>query len=389
MTNKRMNGFLFKLFEAIIVRRGRFNFTNVSRYGDFHECTLRRRFGRAIDWLKLNLAMLDRFLLRCGKPIIGSMDCSFIRKSGTKTYGLDKFWSGAAKKALNGLELSIVSLIDVVGKEAWALDTTQTPAGLSTKESTGNYSRMDFYVEQLCDCLPHLPGVKHFAGDSAYANVKVIRALRVHGKHLVTQLRCDANLRYTRPLPNPGRPGPKPRWGEKAVFTELGRWRFLGRDFKYPHLDLYTCTLYSPHFNCLLKVVLVKNRTTCDYRLLASTDIHQDARQVVAYYQSRFQIEFLIRDAKQFAGLEEAQTRDCERLDFHFNASLTTVNLMQLLLKKIKPSLHSKNSIVRWAYNQKLIDQVIHELGMEPELVNSNHRIRSLYHYGLIHAGSC
>jgi len=44
-------------------------------------------------------------------------------------------------------------------------------------------------------------------------------------------------------------------------------------------------------------------------------------------YSQRWGIEFLFRDAKQFTGLCNAQTRDAQRLDFHFNASLTALNL--------------------------------------------------------------
>ena len=44
-------------------------------------------------------------------------------------------------------------------------------------------------------------------------------------------------------------------------------------------------------------------------------------------YRARFQIEFLFRDAKQFTGLCDCQARDQARLDFHFYASLTTLNL--------------------------------------------------------------
>jgi hypothetical protein len=49
--------------------------------------------------------------------------------------------------------------------------------------------------------------------------------------------------------------------------------------------------------------------------------------KVVRYYRSRFQIEFLYRDAKQFTGLTSCQARSEDKLDFHFNAALTAVNL--------------------------------------------------------------
>ena len=45
------------------------------------------------------------------------------------------------------------------------------------------------------------------------------------------------------------------------------------------------------------------------------------------YYRSRFQIEFLYHDAKQYTDLNHCQARSENKLDFHFNVSLTVVNL--------------------------------------------------------------
>ena len=61
--------------------------------------------------------------------------------------------------------------------------------------------------------------------------------------------------------------------------------------------------------------------------LLFSTDVDLDAKQIIKSYKARFQIEFIFRDAKQFTGLCDAQTRNSKRLDFHFNACLTALNL--------------------------------------------------------------
>ena len=57
-----------------------------------------------------------------------------------------------------------------------------------------------------------------------------------------------------------------------------------------------------------------------------SSDVDLAAEKIVEYYQLRFQIEFLIRDAKTHAGLEECQARDKEKLDFHFNLALSAVS---------------------------------------------------------------
>ena len=42
-----------------------------------------------------------------------------------------------------------------------------------------------------------------------------------------------------------------------------------------------------------------------------------------------YNIEFLFRDSKQFTGLLDCQARASSALDFHFNASLATLNLVR------------------------------------------------------------
>lgn len=44
---------------------------------------------------------------------IGAMDCSFIPKSGKATYGLDWFYNGSANRTEQGLEISVIAVIDV------------------------------------------------------------------------------------------------------------------------------------------------------------------------------------------------------------------------------------------------------------------------------------
>lgn len=53
-------------------------------------------------------------------------------------------------------------------------------------------------------------------------------------------------------------------------------------------------------------------------------------QQILSFYKSRFQIEFLFRGAKQFTGLTHCQVRDEQKLDFHFNLSLAAINLVNV-----------------------------------------------------------
>ncbi|SHJ39116.1 Transposase DDE domain-containing protein [Tangfeifania diversioriginum] len=62
-------------------------------------------------------------------------------------------------------------------------------------------------------------------------------------------------------------------------------------------------------------------------KLYFSTDTQMDALEILDCYQSRFQIEFLYRDAKQHTGLNDSQARSENKLNFHLNAALTTINI--------------------------------------------------------------
>jgi hypothetical protein len=68
----------------------------------------------------------------------------------------------------------------------------------------------------------------------------------------------------------------------------------------------------------------------CSYAVLFCTDLKLNPYSIYLYYKARFQIEFIFRDSKQFTGLADCQARDLTKLDFHFNSSLTALNLAKL-----------------------------------------------------------
>jgi len=70
--------------------RGRVNFTNLARYSAFCEQTFRRHFQKAFDWVAFNLVIF-RLRRHPVEPLIGAFDCTFLPKSGKKTWGLGRF----------------------------------------------------------------------------------------------------------------------------------------------------------------------------------------------------------------------------------------------------------------------------------------------------------
>lgn len=381
---QRQRELLQELFRVVFAMQGRLTFTNMARFSCLHEHTFRRHFSRAFDWLAFNLVIMG-LRTHPDEVLIGVFDTSFLPKSGKKTYGLDKFFSSAAKAIRTGLEVSLLAVVATTSRRTWALDATQTPPGLSTKQTGAAYSRIDFYLEQITDCLNRLPQVRYWVGDGYYAKKKVFDTLTGCGKDLITKLRCDANLRF---LAEPwerhsgGRPR---RYAGKVRFADFdsvcSRFSEEGLLADLPHVRLYTAIVNSEHFKRDLRVVVLHNEREDEYAVLCSTDVDQSAEEVVLFYRLRYQIEFVIRDAKQFAGLTHCQARDEAKLDFHLNLSVAAVNVARLVSQSLSISL---GSYTRELYNTFLVGRLLSELSLEAEFGLSHPRIRRIIQTGRI-----
>jgi hypothetical protein len=195
-----------------------------------------------------------------------------------------------------------------------------------------------------------------------FFNKNIQRSIVSNGKYLITKLWSDANLKYlNQKLRLKGQRGATRKYDGKVDFkkhgiSDLSKWILVGSDEKYPHLTIYTQNLYAVNFDRIFRVVLLLNTKTNKYVLLASTDTELDARLITKYYQLRFQIEFIFRDAKQFMGLNNCQARDENKLDYHrqatlFNASLTAVNIARKAIQQDEIYNKSMNNFMRYQYN--------------------------------------
>ena len=205
------------------------------------------------------------------------------------------------------------------------------------------------------------------------AKDKIFNGLTSNGKHLITKLRSDANLKYLNEKPRlKGQRGASRKYDgkvdlKKMGVSELSKWELVGSDEKYSHLTIYTQKLYAVNFNRVLRVVILLNTKTNKYVLLSSTDVELDARLITKYYQLRFQIEFIFRDAKQFMGLNDCQARDENKLDYHFNASLTAVNITRKAIQQDEIYNKSMNNFMRYQYNQKFAETIYYKLSQNKE----------------------
>ena len=368
-TTKWQLSFFIEIFDLIYSIQGRFNFQNLTRYSKLNESTFRRNFHKFFDWLNFNLQLVFLAGLDLEGEVIAAFDCSFIPKAGSKTFGLDRFWSGCLNRAVKGLELSLICLIDVNSRKAWALDAIQTPADLSQKENDNSRTRIDFYIDQIRNCCDKLLKVKYFVGDGFYAKTKVFDALADLNKFFITKLRPDANLRYLYQGEHPKRKGPKQIYAGKVDFYDVEPWDYICN--LAPHVEVYSVIANSPKFGINLRVVMLLNTKTDKHVLLACTDLELGALKIIDYYRLRFKIEFLFRDAKQFTGLTHCQARSKEKIHFHFNFSLAAINMANFQMK-MNPTIMSMNTFKRLAYNTRFADFLFKQLSPIAEVdINS------------------
>jgi hypothetical protein len=428
---------LLTLFPTILLICGKVNFSNLSRYSNLSERTYRRHYCQSFAFVQFNQHTIA-LAIPAPAEAIAAMDCSFLPKSGKATYGLDWFYNGSASRSEKGLEISVIAVVDVAAHRGYTLSVQQTPTtpvspqrkatgkSKSKSKSTQTFSRQD--IERVCDYLKQLPdkpqttqtlghvcepevtrvdhylrhlnathpcfpvGLNYLVADGFYSKQKFVDGVVALNLHLVSKLRVDADLRYL--YTGPQKPkGRHRKYDGKVDLRDLSRFTLL--EAIEPGLNLYTALVWHVSLKRKIRLALLVDTRKADktgYVPLFSTDVKLDAKKMLDYYKARFQIEFIFRDAKQFTGLTDAQTRDPKKLDFHFNASLSALNLAKYddrlrqaqVNSEPSPSPFSMASYKRVAFNDHLLQRFIAKLDLNPTLIKSHPNYENLRSYGII-----
>ena len=453
---------MLTLFPTLLCVVGKANFTNLSRYSGLSDRTYRRHFSQFFDFGRFNQAALALASGK-EPELIAVTDCTFVGKSGRATYGLDWFYNGSASRPERGLEWSVIAVVDIAQNTGYTLIAEQTPprplpkvvssaisaeaeteaptavdaaapaevvspdtAALPPKPKTKvrittaqletarsalsaladrsasplKTTRIDFYLTQLAKIRHLLPdALQYLVADGFYAKFKFVEGVMAQNLHLIGKLRVDADLQYLFTGPQKPRGAPR-KYAGKVQFDDLNALAHVGS--LDDDAELYTAVVWHRSLKRQIRIALIVNTQKSGqsgYALLFSTDLGLDARKIVQYYKARFQIEFIFRDAKQFMGLCDAQTRDQKRLDFHFNAALSALNWVkcahfQDLNANIidpesaqappQPEPFSMASYKRVALNQHLLELFIEKLDLDPTLIKSHPNYSNLCKYGVI-----
>lgn len=380
--------FLQSLFVAILATHSRINFLNLSRHSSLNEKTYRRGFRRKFAFVRFNQETIKSAIGRESKKAF-AQDASFSRKSGKRTFGLDKFWNGTAARAERGLEVSLISIVDLNRNQSFALSAEQTPSLPELRAEDKQSSRIDFYLEHIQRTAPYFPeDVRYGLFDGFYAKLKFVSGVVELGFEVVSKLRSDASLRYLYEGKQK-RVGRRRKFSGKVSFNDLSQFEKV--ESSEEHITLYTLVLWSVSLKRKIRVVVVVNsldKKRVRYVVLFSTDVTLCARLIFEYYKARFSIEFIFRDAKQFAGFSDCQSRDKEALDFHFNASVSSVNLARVLSKEEQKAkdkfVFSMSSIKQRFFNEHLLEMFIQKLELDRTEIKNHPQFESLRNYAAI-----
>lgn len=371
--------------------RSRINFLMLARHTQHYvESTFRLHFEEFHDFASMNTTYIQR---HGSGHFVWAFDASYLPKSGKKTPGLGKYWSGCASKALPGLELGLLSVVDVDFHTAFHLDVALTPGPQERKDK--DIDLVDHYAQVILWSADKLLTIsKYLAVDAYFAKKSFID--RITGQaalEIICLLRQDANLRYLYT-------GPK-REGKGAPKRYDGKI-----DLKKPDLTRFELVkesvnerIYSALVNCVflkrtIRLAYVQQLNAQgevqSYRPYFSTDLILSAVQLVGYYRLRYQQEFLIRDGKQFTGLSECQARSINKLEFHTNMALSAVNVAKVesgltAVDDERKAFSMANAKTRY-HNELLLERFISILPEKAKLQINQTQLRQLHSFGCIAA---
>jgi hypothetical protein len=314
--------FVIHIVELWLGMNCRYVFSNMQRWGKMAEKSYRNCFKKFFDWFGFNFQILRQ---HGGKEIIAVFDPSFIRKSGKHTYGLGKFWSGVRQKALKGLEIGCLAFVDVTAATALHGEAVQTP---SPKELKGKGKTLvNHYVAVIEKHISEIKSVtRYMAVDGYFMKKEFINPLLKQGLHIITKARSDANLRYVFKGRQRGGRGRPKLYDGKINICKIDKRR-LPCCYSDEEMKVYAGAVYCVLLKQIVLAAFVYYEDKETPEIIICTDVNQEAITVCKYYGLRFQVEFLIRDAKQHAGLEDCMARDENKLHAHFNIAMTVVSI--------------------------------------------------------------
>lgn len=354
---------------AILMMTGRVTMLGMSRWteqgGSYR--TIQRFFTTVIPWALIFWLFFRHHLFTPNDVYLLAGDESIVTKSGKKTYGLDRFFSGLYGKPVPGLSFFALSLISVTERRSYPIqveqqvrDTVQKPVpppkkekqpvtkrkpgrpkGSKNKDKTNVTltAELDLIKNMVLKLLLLINGhfsLTYLVLDGHFGHNNALQMTRQCGLHLISKLRHDAAL-Y---MPYAGlqkKRGQRRKYGDKIDYANLPA-DYLKQTSVVDGIQthIYQAALWHKEFPHLLNVVIIVkvnlDTSAQAHVVLFSSDLSLTYDQIIDYYALRFQIEFNFREAKQYWGLEDFMNVTPTTVTNAANLSLFMVNLAARLL---------------------------------------------------------
>lgn len=319
---KPVSKFIIHIVELWLGMNCRYVFSNMERWGSMSEKSYRNGFKKFFDWFSFNFQIVKQ---HCGQEIIAVFDPSYIKKSGKQTYGLAMFWSGVRQKALKGLEIGCLAFVDVAAATALHGVAVQTPSPKELKAK--GKTMVNHYVEVIEKHIAAIKSVsRYLVVDGYFMKKEFINPLLKQGLHLITKTRSDANLMYVFKGKQKRGRGRRKVYDGKIDIRKIDKRR-LPCCYSDEDIKVYAGAVYCVLLKQVVLAAFVYYGDKEKPEIIICTDITIAVMTMCKYYGLRFQVEFLIRDAKQHTGLEDCMARDENKLYSHFNIAMTVVSI--------------------------------------------------------------
>jgi hypothetical protein len=218
-----------------------------------------------------------------------------------------------------GLELSVVAIVDVEQNTGYTLSAQQTESGLSTQTTPLSREFDDqgqpYRVLSGASGLLHdvFPGVDSYVvADGFYSKYKWVTGVVQLGFMRLVNSAVMPTSSFSMTGPYRVEAHPDAMTARSICKTTVVSVRERLEDGVY----LYTAVVWSVSLKRKVRLayLLKEHQGRRSYVVLFSTDLDIDPVFLYRCYSARFQIEFVFRDARQFTGLADVRLAPPRRL---------------------------------------------------------------------------
>ena len=252
---------------------------------------------------------------------------------------------------------------------------------------------VDHYADLLVEKAAELEKVSTIlVCDAYFSKIKYVDKVCCETNfEMISRLRDDAKLKYKfKGTAKKGKGKPR-KYSGKIDVKNIDKRRIKLVYSDQDDIKIYTAIVWTLGLKrdiklCYAEFMLSNGKKS--KKMFYSTNLNRCAKDILKYYLARYQMEFVFRDAKQYTGLEQFQGRIENKLNFHFNASLTSISIGKGIARNrvnmnesIPISLQDVKIVLQ---NRNMLFRICSIYGISHKLIKINHIYRQVLNLGKI-----